>query len=142
MTIKRTAIVSKPLSQVFDYLADFRNAVEWDSGTVACTRRSGDGGVGTTYANTSKFLGRKTDLTYVVETLEPPHRLVLRGENATVVGRDTLVLTSADGSTRVDYTAAFDFKGAVRFLQPLLRLPLEKLGNDSQKTLLGALSRL
>lgn len=142
ITIKRTVATDRPVAQVFGYLADFTNAVEWDSGTVACTLRSGDGGVGTSYANRSRFLGKETELTYVVETLEPHHRLVFRGENETVEARDTLLLTSADGNTQVDYTATFEFSGPAKLLQPLLKLALEKLGNDSEKTLREALSRL
>ncbi len=48
--------------RVFAYLADFTHTEEWDPGTVRTHRVSGDGGVGTTYANTSRFLGRETDL--------------------------------------------------------------------------------
>jgi len=142
ITIKRSVTVDKPTALVFDYLADFSNAVEWDSGTTSCTRTSGDGGVGSTYANISKFAGRKTDLTYVVEVLEPSHRLVLRGENDTVIARDTMVITSSSGATQVDYTAEFEFSGVVKLLQPLLKLPLEKLGNDSERSLRESLSRL
>ncbi len=142
ITVKRTVNIDKPSAQVFDYLADFSNAIEWDSGTVACSRRSGDGGVGTTYENTSRFMGRETNLTYVVEALEPHHRLVLRGENKTVVSRDTMVITSRGDETQVDYTAEFEFRGPAKLLQPLLKLPLEKLGNDTQRTLREALIRL
>lgn len=142
ITLKRTVSVDKPIDTVFAYLADFSNAVEWDSGTVACHRVSGDGGVGTTYANTSKFMGRSTELAYVVEVLEPQRRLVLKGENKTVVSRDTIELTSTRQGTQVDYKVEFEFPGAAKLLQPLLKLPLEKLGNDSERTLPEALSRL
>jgi len=142
ITVKRTVTVDKPGPLVFDYLSDFSNAVEWDSGTVACTRRSGDGGVGTTYANTSKFMGRKTDLTYVVEVCEAHHRLVFRGENQTVQSGDTMVITISGGGTQVEYTAEFEFNGAARFLQPLLKFALEKLANGSERTLREALCRL
>ncbi len=142
ITIKRSVTVDKSITQVFDYLADFSNAVEWDSGTISCTRLSGDGGVGTTYANTSKFLGRQTDLTYVTEALEPFHRLVFHGENPTVNARDTMVITTSGEGTLVAYTAEFEFSGAAKLLQPLLKLPLEKLGNDSERSLRESLSHL
>ncbi|MGZ4467252.1 MAG: hypothetical protein ACXVXB_02140 [Nocardioidaceae bacterium] len=38
-------------------------------------RVSGDGGVGTEYHNTSKFAGRETELTYVVQALVPDRRI-------------------------------------------------------------------
>ena len=38
---------------MFAYLSDFTTTNEWDPGTVSTERVSGDGGVGTTYHNTS-----------------------------------------------------------------------------------------
>ena len=57
MHVERTFTVAQPVETVFDYLADFTHTNEWDPGTVETTRTSGDGGVGTTYANTSEFMG-------------------------------------------------------------------------------------
>ena len=65
--LRRPSSSNKPLDAVFDYLSDFTTTTEWDPGTVTTVRQHGDGGVGTTYLNTSTFLGRKTQLTYVVD---------------------------------------------------------------------------
>ena len=66
MDIVRTLVLPRPADEVFAYLQDFTNTEEWDPGTVRTTRESGDGGVGTRYHNVPKFLGRETELTYVV----------------------------------------------------------------------------
>jgi hypothetical protein len=42
----------------------------------------------------------------------------------------------------VTYTAQFDFKGKSRFAEPLLRLPLKKLGDDGRRGMLEALQKL
>ena len=60
--IERTITVDKPAERVWEYLSDFRSTNDWDPGTVLTERTSGDGGAGTTYRNTSKFLGRETEL--------------------------------------------------------------------------------
>jgi uncharacterized protein YndB with AHSA1/START domain len=142
MELRRTVTVGASLERVFDYLADFANTREWDPGTVRCSRISGDGGPGTTYANTSKFLGRETDLTYVVQELEAPHRIALRGENKTVVAHDTMVLHTVGAGTEVIYTATFEFSGIAKYLGPLLKGPLKKLGDDAERGLRENLSRL
>ena len=106
MEIVRTLVLSRPPEQVFRYLQDFTNTEEWDPGTVRTTRESGDGGVGTRYHNVSKFLGRKTELTYVVEESSPHQRLRLRGENATVVSLDTMTMAPIQGGgTELTYRA-------------------------------------
>ena len=81
MKLERTIRTDQPIDKVFAYLADFTTTTEWDPGTVVTTRVSGNGGVGTVYANRSRFMGRENDLTYIVEELEPSHRIALRGSS-------------------------------------------------------------
>lgn len=140
MLIERTVTVDRPQDEVFAYLADFTTTMEWDPGTVETTRQSGDGGVGTTYHNVSKFLGRTTELTYVVTDHHPPGLLRLRGENDTVVARDTMTLTGAShGSTTISYRAEFEFKGWARLAAPLAAPALKRLGDRAARQLQTAL---
>ena len=134
--------VDKPLSRVYDYLVDFENTEEWDAGTVRTTRISGDGGVGTTYENVSRFLGKETELTYVVVALEAGRTIALRGENSSVIAHDTMRLTGDDEQTEVRYTAEFEFRGVAKYLEPLLTLPLKRLGDDAEDSLRIALDKL
>ena len=141
MRVQKTVVVDKPLDVVFGYLSDFTTTTEWDPGTVVTVKRHGDGGVGTTYLNTSRFLGRETQLTYVVRDLIPGQRVQLRGENKTVIAVDTMTFRSVDAGTEVTYTAEFTFKGLSRLLAPLLRPALERLGTEAETGMHKALSR-
>lgn len=141
-SIERTVTVDRPLATVFDYLSDFTNTNEWDPGTVRTTRVSGDGSVGTEYHNVSKFAGRRTELTYVVERLEENRLFSLRGENKTVVAHDTMHFRDTGSGTEVTYRAEFEFKGLVKYVAPLLAPAFKKLGDDAQKGLRKALERL
>lgn len=140
--IRRTVAVAKPIDAVFDYLSDFTTTTEWDPGTVRTIRVSGDGGVGTEYTNTSRFLGRTTELRYVVQEFVASRRIRLRGENATVVADDTMTFTPLDGGTEVTYTAQFTFKGASKYLAPLLRPAFERLGDRAETGLRTGIARL
>lgn len=143
MRIDRTVETSTPTSEVFAFLADFTTTEQWDPGTVRTERISGDGGVGTAYANTSRFLGRNTDLTYVVEVYEPGSRVVLRGENKTVVAHDTMTFVpTATGGTSVRYVAEFDLKGMARMVAPLLTPAFTRLGDDASTQMRATLDRL
>ncbi len=64
MRLQKTVVTDKPRDAVFDYLSDFTTTTEWDPGTVLTVTQHGDGGAGTTYLNTSTFLGRETQLTH------------------------------------------------------------------------------
>jgi carbon monoxide dehydrogenase subunit G len=142
MRLHKTVIVDKPLDAVFNYLSDFTTTTEWDPGTVATVNRHGDGGVGTTYLNTSTFLGRKTHLTYIVHEFIPGKLIQLRGENKTVIAVDTMTFRSIDAGTEVTYTAEFTLKPPARLLAPLLRPAFERLGQQAQTSMRKALNQL
>lgn len=142
MEIVRTMQVRQPPEEVFAYLADFTNSTEWDPGTVRTTLSSGDGGVGTSYHNVSEFLGRRTELTYVIEELDPPRRVRLRGENKTVVADDTMTMTPTDaGGTELTYHAQFRFKGWAALVAPLTAPAFRRLGDEAEQKLLEVLGR-
>lgn len=142
MQIRRTVAVAKPVDAVFDYLSDFTTTTEWDPGTVTTVRASGDGGVGTEYCNTSRFLGRTVELRYLVQEFLPFRRIRLRGENATVVADDTMTFTPLEDGTEVTYTAEFTFKGTSKYLAPLLRPAFRRLGDRAETGLRRALADL
>jgi Polyketide cyclase / dehydrase and lipid transport len=142
MKLLKTVVVGKPLDAVFGYLSDFTTTTDWDPGTVTTMRRHGDGGVGTTYLNTSTFLGRTTQLTYIVREFIPGERIQLRGENKTVTAVDTMTFRSIDAGTEVTYAAEFTFKGPSRIVAPLLKPAFERLGNEAEAGMRKALNRL
>ena len=142
MQLRRTVETPAPPAQVFAYLSDFTHTEEWDPGTVRTSRVSGDGGVGTTYANTSRFLGRETDLTYEVLRHEPDRVVQLRGRNTTVTALDTMEIAPRGTGSTVTYTADFEFSGVARYVAPLLRPALKKLGDEAESGLRTHLGRL
>jgi hypothetical protein len=144
VTVKlvRTVVTEKPVGAVFAYLSDFTTTTEWDPGTISTERQYGDGGIGTTYLNRSKFLGRTTQLTYVVEEFVDRRLIRLRGDNKTVVAVDTMTFRAAASGTEVTYAARFSFKGLSRFVAPLLRPAFGRLGDEAEAGMRAALDRL
>ena len=134
MHVERTFTVPRPVETVFDYLSDFTTTNEWDPGTIETTRTSGDGGVGTTYANTSEFNGRKTDLVYETLVHERPARVQFRGRTKTVTTVDDMSFArSGDGAaTEITYRADFHFVFPLSLVAPLvLRGKLDKLADET-----------
>ena len=138
MRITRTITVANtPPLVVYAYLKDFTSSEEWDPGTLETTRVAGDGGVGTRYRNRSVFRGRETELTYVTVDLLPDRLVVMRGENATVITRDTMSISPGpDGAgTVLVYEADFTFTGLARLATPFLRGQLTRLGDEAEAAL-------
>lgn len=131
MDVERTFTVERGLEEAFDFLSDFENAAIWDPGTLETTRTSGDGGVGTTYLNRSRFLGRTVELEYETVALDRPDYFACRGRNGRTVATDHMTFTPKGTRTRIRYRAVFDFPFPVSVLAPLARRRIEKIGDET-----------
>jgi len=140
MHVERTFRVSRSIEDVFDYLSDFENTNEWDPGTIETRRTSGDGGIGTIYANTSTFAGRRTELTYETIGFDRPTFFSARGTNRTATATDSLTFTRDGERTLIHYRADFQFHGLVKLVAPLVVKPrLTSLADETVEQLRRAL---
>ena len=142
-TIERTVSTTTSPEVVFPYLADFRNAPEWDPATRSCERVSGDGGPGTVYRTLSEFAGTEVELHYTVESVEEPRRFVVVGRNDSTTSHDTITVSARPerGSTVV-YRAEFAFTGVTKLATPIMKPLLDRLGDRTAEQLKSALDRL
>lgn len=132
MYVERTFTVSRPITDVFDFLSDFENTNEWDPGTVETTRIGGDGGSGTTYRNRSRFMGREVELSYETIEFRRPEFFSARGTNKSVTATDSMTFSKSGSGTQIDYRADFVFKGFVKFVAPfVVGRQLEALANET-----------
>lgn len=139
-TVERTIHTATAPEVVFPYLVDFRNATEWDAGTVSCERVSGDGGPGTVYKNVSTFAGNTVELEYTTEKVAEPE-FVIVGRNKSTTSRDTITVRPDGSGSVVTYRADFEFTGPARFLGPIMTPLLERLGDRTATQLTEALDR-
>lgn len=140
MHVERTFRVSRSVEDVFDYVSDFENTQEWDPGTIRTRRTAGDGGLGTTYANRSRFMGRETELTYETIGYDRPTFFAARGRNKTATATDTLTFTRDGDRTEVHYRADFQFHGLVKYVAPVIvRGKLDSLADRTVEQLRTAL---
>lgn len=144
MRIDKAITTSAPPQRAFDYLSDFTTTTEWEPGTVSTVLESGDGGLGTRYRNTSRFLGRSVEVVYTVEVFEAGRRIRLRGENEALLSHDdiTVIPLPHEAGSTVRYIADFDFRGPIRLATPLLSLAVAKLGRDGVRGMREALNQL
>jgi len=122
---------AESIEKVFAYLSDFSTNEEWDPGTTSA-RRLDDGPIttGSKFALTARFLGRESDLVYEIAEIDVPRRIVLRGENATVISTDEMTFEPlAGGETRVSYDAELSLKGPLRLFDPLLAIAFRRVGD-------------
>jgi len=139
MRLTRSVVSPRTVEDVFAYLSDFTTTTDWDPGSILTTRISGDGGIGTKYANRSRFNGRETELEYTVIDFVPNARVQLRGENKTVTAVDTITVEATPDGTRVTYDALFTFRGIAAIAAPFLKGAFKRLGDEAEAGLRTAL---
>lgn len=132
-TLKRTITVPGERNAVFDYIADFSNAAEWDPGVVSGSRRDDDPlGVGSEFDITVDFKGRKMDTVYRLTEYDRPDRVVFVGGTGSFQSTDEITVTpSTDGRLRIDYVAIFEMSGLISLAEPFLKGSFNRLADDA-----------
>lgn len=138
--LKEARLVGASLQDAFDYTADFTNIENWDPGVASSIRTdAGDLGVGSSFDLMVKFGSRQSPMKYTISHFDPPHRVVLEGEGATLTAIDDIRFTRVEGGTQISYTADLHFQGFMRLVAPFIGKTLDKVG---RKALDGLAERL
>jgi len=132
----------RPPTEVFDYMARFSNAAEWDPGVTGSTEAEpGAPALGRTYRLTVRSFGRAVPLEYRIVEFDRPHRVVLTAENSTVRSTDVIEVDAAPGGgSTLTYVATLGLKGVAALLTPLLGLPFRRIGDRAIVGLRAALA--
>ena len=142
MRLHETRHIDRPRAEVFAYVADFANSAEWDPGVVSATRRgAGPVGEGAQYDLAVEFGSRAIPMTYVTTAYEPTSRVVFEGAGDSVTAVDEIRFEDRDGGTLVDYTADIELTNWMRWIMPLLRPVLRRVGERALDGMVQALQR-
>lgn len=126
---------SRPPDEVFAFLADFRSVAEWDPSISESVHVNGDDPikVGAMFRVTTETKLKDVVLEYTTVELDRPNKIVLRGENASMVSLDTITIRDdGRGGAEVSYDADIDLKGARKLADPLLALAFRRLGDKAR----------
>lgn len=122
--------VSSSLTQtkLFDYMADFTNAEEWDPGTKSA-KRLDDGkiGVGSEFELVVEFAGSESPFTYRITEYERPDRLVVEADTEAVHLTDTMTCSKSGKGSVLNYDARLDLKGWRVVTSPVMSVLFKRL---------------
>ena len=107
--------------EVFDYLATFSNARQWDPGVVdGESLTPGPAAVGSVYRLGVRLAGRVVPFDYRVLEIDRPRRVVLQATHGHLVSTDTITVEGAGPGSRVRYVAVLEAKGLLRLASPFI----------------------
>ncbi len=139
---RRRLVVPVPLDEAFAYLSRFSSTAEWDPGVRSARMVTPDPvALGSVFALDAVFMGNTVPLRYEITEFDPPNRVVLAAENASVRSTDAITF-SADpsGGTAVEYDADLALKGLARLAAPIFALAFRRIGDRASDGLLATLT--
>jgi hypothetical protein len=140
-----SATIASPRSadEVFAYLADFSSVADWDPSVSESVHRGGGDplSAGASFRVTIRTSVGSVVLNYETVELDRPGRIVLRGENRSMVSLDTISIAERPGGgSEVTYSAEIELKGVFRLGEPVLRLGFKRLGDRARDGLRARLN--
>ena len=140
ITLHEEIVVPRSVEQCFRYVADFRNAKEWDAtATHALKITDGPVGLGSQFDLACAVGPGSLRLVYEIEEYQPWHSVVLRGRGRYFDVKDTIVFSERDGGTHIDYTAEFEYRPGLEKLAHRFEAPMRSMGAESLAGLKAAL---
>ena len=121
LKVAQNVVINLPATEIFAYIADFENAVDWSSFVIDVRKTSpGTMQVGATLRATSRFLDRRVESTYEVVEYEPGHYITFKSISGVAPWVFYYLFESLEeGKTRVLQEAVIHLKGGLLGLPEL-----------------------
>ena len=111
ITLHEEITVPRSVEDCFRYIADFRTTLEWDATAIRAEKMTeGPIGEGSEFDLDCAVGPSSVRLIYRIEEYQPWHSLVLLGRGRFFDVRDTIVFSSTEDGTHIDYTAEFHYR--------------------------------
>ncbi len=131
----------RPSDEVFEYMATFSNAGEWDPSVhEAEPLIAGPPEVGSVYRLGVRLAGRTVPFDYQVVDMDRPKRVVLQARGSGVVSTDTITVEQDGTGSRVRYVAVLEGKGLIRVAEPLIAWSFTRMADRAAAGLRQALA--
>jgi hypothetical protein len=115
-TFENTVMISRPIEEVFGFLADFENVPKWNYAIVETHKVShGPVGMGTIYHQVRSVPSRSEEH-FEVTAYNPPRQLEVRGQLGPFPSRLSYALDAVPGGTRVTNAVELELQGPGRLL--------------------------
>ena len=142
ITLNETIEVPRTVEACFRYVADFRTTVEWDATVVKARKVTrGPVGLGSRFALACRAGPTAIALTYSIDEFTPWQCLVLTGKSRWFTVKDVITFEPVGhSSTRITYTAHFEYRYGLEAIASRNEANLRKMGKASLRGLAKALT--
>ena len=140
-TLENIVIINRPQQEVFHFVSNPANTSQWSSTTKAAEWTSGGpAGVGSTWHQIDKFLGRKLDSTIEVTIWAPPNQFGYKVVSGQAEGSERMIRLEPQATgTRLTSTFQGEIGGIFKIAKGLVLKQAKKQSDaehDALKLLL------
>lgn len=101
---EESVVISRPVSEVWDFLTEARNWPSWETSILECEQiTDGEIGVGTRWRGVNRLLGKRVDWVTEFTEYEPQKLISGKSVDGKVDFTNTSKLEETDGGTRFTY---------------------------------------
>lgn len=119
--IQGEILIGRPVKEVFDFVADQRNELQYNPRMVRAAKVTGGPvGKGTVFRSATRSLGRTAEMSIELTGYDRPARLASRTVMRQADMHGTLTFAPAGSGTRMRWSWRVRPKGAVWLLAPLI----------------------
>jgi uncharacterized membrane protein len=125
-TVEASCVVGRPLDPVFAYLADFRNAPQWQSQLSRVHYDDGPFPTGRRVTEVHRMFGVDIEAHGELTHWDPPHAFAVEGTSGLLRVASRYSFRTGPGGTRVGLQLTLTARGPARFGEPMLKRAMER----------------
>jgi len=118
--MEASTVIKRPVDEVFAYVTDANTWKMW-MGFEAEQTSEGPVGVGTTFKGVSEFMGRTSEWTLEVTSLEPNSALEQRMKWGSVSMEQRIAFEPVDGDTKLSMAGQGETGGFLKLADPIVK---------------------
>lgn len=119
--IEESVVINRPAAEVFAFISDLENDPPWTSATEMRRTSQGPIGIGTTFRQRDRFLGRHLELSHVVVGYEKDRRIAVKATSRRLSLEGARIVDPVgDSATRVTISGDGHASGLLTVVEGLM----------------------
>ena len=125
--IESSVTINRPVEDIFEFIADNDNDTLWQSGVTESEQPTGSMGVGATYKQVSKVVGREIESTIEVTEYDPNRRFAFKTTSGPLPMAGSFTCEQvAEGETKVHILGEGESGGLFKLAEPVINKMVQR----------------
>jgi uncharacterized membrane protein len=136
INLNTNTIIYRPVRQVFDFVSTPENDFQWQYGTLASSRLSGDvNAIGTFFRSVGHLMGERVQGTFEVTEYEPNRKYGFKSLSGPLHSQTSYTFEIANGSTQVNVLTQANIDKSSQIDERILEKKMKKQLKENLKML-------